>query len=153
VRVAAGACCQYLPLELIPFADADYRQTIRVDLEEGGEAYLTEVVGPGRLWEHFRYRRLSFRTELRLGGELVALDAQNVVPEATDLDAALGGFSHFASLLHVGPAVGPDDADRLHERLAAANLCGSASLLPRRGISARVLGTSAHALLEALAPS
>ena len=152
LRVGAGASCHYLPFELIPFADADYRQTIRVDVEPGGEAYLTEVVTPGRVWEHFQYRRLTLRTEVRLAGELVALDAQSIEPAKADMIAALGNSTHFGSLLHVGPDVGAAEADRLHERLAASGIRGSSSVLPVGGISARALGTSAHALLEALSP-
>ncbi len=152
LKVASGASCHYLPLELIPFAGADYRQTIRVDLDAGGEACLTEVVSPGRVWEHFQYRRLALRTEIRCTGELVALDAQQIVPGETDMPTALMGFTHFASLLHLGPSIGAADADRLHECLAVPGICGSASILPRGGISARAVGSSAHVLLQALTP-
>ncbi len=153
LAIAADASCQYLPLELIPFADADYRQSIHVDLEAGGEAYLTEVVTPGRLWEHFQYRRLALRTEVRLSGELVVLDAQQIVPAEMEIATALGGYTHFASAFHLGPRVGAADADALHERLRGPGIQGSASILPRYGIAARALGSSAYSLLEAISPS
>jgi urease accessory protein len=152
LTVAAGARCSYLPFELIPFTDADYRQTIRMDLAVGGELCLTEVVTPGRVWEHFQYRRLALRTEVRLDGELIVWDAQHIEPAELDIAAALGGYTHFATLLRLGPNVGVADADRLHERLTSRGICGSASVLPRGGIGARALGTSAYALLQGLAP-
>jgi urease accessory protein len=150
LTVAAGAHCRYSPLELIPFADADYCQTIRVFLADGAEARLTEVVTPGRLWEHFRYRRLALRTEVYVEGRLVVLDAQRIVPAETDCLTALGGHTHFGTLLHLGPNVGAPYADCLYDHFAAPGVCGSASLLPGYGVAARVLGHSAENLLRAL---
>lgn len=150
LTVADGARCSYTPHELIPFADADYHQSVRVYLAHGAEAYLTEVVSPGRIWEHFRYRRLALRTAVFLDAQLIALDATDIVPAEADCLLALGGHTHFGTLLHLGPAIGAADADRLHERFAARRVCGSASLLPTYGVGARVLGSSAQQLLEAL---
>jgi urease accessory protein len=150
LTVAAGAQCHYVPYELIPFADADYRQAVRVLLAEGAEARLTEVVTPGRLWEHFRYGRLALKTEAYLDGALILLDAQRIVPDDTDCATALGGHTHFGTLHHLGSSIGALDADRLHERFLALGVCGSASVLPAYGIAARVLGFSAQELREAV---
>jgi len=149
-HVAAGASFAYLPYELIPFAGADYRQTLRLHLDHGAEALLTEVVTPGRLWERFRYKRLALRTEVRLDGQRILLDAQRIVPAEGEPASLLGGYSHFGSLLRFGPSVGASEADCLHARFAELGVCGSASLLPRYGVGARVLGTSADRLLGAM---
>jgi urease accessory protein len=150
MTIAAGATLRYAPFELIPFAGADYRQTIRVNLAAGAEATLTEVVTPGRLWEHFQYLHLELVTEVYLDGTLIALDAQRIVPTEMDCVTAVGGRTHFGTLLHVGPNSGAPEADRLHARFADRGLCGSASVLPTYGIAARALGSSAQGLLAAL---
>ena len=150
IRVAAGARFAYLPYELIPFAGSEYRQRLRLDLQEGAQALLTEVVSPGRLGEWFGYRRLELRTEAWVGDRRVVLDAQRIVPTETDPARLLGGFTHFGTRLHLGAGLGQPDADHLHERLQQLGVTGSASVLPAYGVAARVVGTSADRLLRAL---
>jgi len=153
VEVGAGARFSYLPYELIPFAGADYRQSILLCLADGAEARLIEVVTPGRLWEHFRYERIALRTEVRLSRRRILLDAQRISPAETDWVTALAGYSHFGSLLRFGPGVGQVHADALHARFADLGVRGSASQLPCYGVGARLLGTSADTLLRALSCS
>ena len=150
VRIAHGARFRYLPFELIPFADSAYTQTIRLDLEPGARACVSEVVSPGRLQEHFRYRRLRLRTEAFLSGATIMVDAQQIEPGRTDCERMLGGFTHFGSLFVFGPGLGQHDADEIHERFAEYGVLGSASLLPSYGIGARVVGNNADPLLTAL---
>jgi urease accessory protein len=153
VWVAEGARFRYGPNTLIPFAVADYRQRIRVRLEVGAEAILGEVITPGRLDAPFAYRCLDLRTEVDLDGSLIVLDALRIEPACTDYQRALGGFSHVAGLLSLGPDYSRGDADVLHTRLAQSGVCGSASLLPAYGIGARLLGNRADELLRALSPA
>jgi urease accessory protein UreH len=152
ISVGAGASFSYLPFELIPFADSDYRQSLRLFLEHGAEAVLTEVVTPGRLWEHFGYRRLELRTEVHLDGRRILLDAQRIVPAEADVESLLAGRSHFGSVLQFGPGIDREEADCLHARLAEVDILGSASVLPSYGVGARALGTSADQLLRAFIP-
>jgi len=149
-HVAAGGWLRYQPMPLIPFAGSDYRQCIRVYLEQGAEARLMEVVTPGRLWEHFQYQRLVLRTEVFLDGRRIVLDAQRIEPAHTDCQLALGGRSHFATMLHLGDRVAGEEVERLHNRLADMGVRGSASLLPIYGVGARAIGSSAEELQRAL---
>jgi urease accessory protein len=151
IQVGAEASFAYLPYELIPFAGSSYRQRFRLHLDQGAEALLTEVVTPGRTWEHFRYRRLDLGTDVCLNGQRIVLDRQHLFPGETDPGLLLGGFTHFATLLHFGSSVGAEEADALHARLVDGGACGSASALPYYGIGARALGMSADELLTALA--
>jgi urease accessory protein len=148
-RVAAGAMLRYLPRELIPHADSEYHQHVHLDLESGAEAVLCEIVTPGRLFERFQYRRLVLRLEACVDGELVVVDAMRLERGG---EAALMGYTHFASLFYLSPRVTQADADDLHARIRAAGVVGSASLLPAYGLSARLLGTSADELRAALEP-
>ena len=147
-RVAAGAVLRYRPRELILHASAEYHQQVYLDLAPGAEAVLWEIVSPGRLYERFQYRRLVFRLEACLAGRLIALDAVRVEPGSA---AALGGFTHFASLFQFGPQLIQANADDVHARLQAAGITGSASLLPAYGLAVRLLGNSADVLRSALA--
>jgi urease accessory protein len=150
VTVAPGAQFRYLPCELIPFVHSNYSQTIRLDLAGGAQAWLTEVVGPGRLTEHFAYEHLRLRTDALVDGRQVVRDVVDIAPGRTDCALLLGGYTHFGTLLAFGPALTQADADRLHERFADLEIVGSASLLPSYGVGARVLGAPADRLTSAL---
>jgi urease accessory protein UreH len=148
--VAAGARFRYLPYELIPFVHSDYSQTIRLNLAAGAEAWLTEVVSPGRLTEHFAYERLRLRTEALVDGRHVVREVVDVAPRQVDCALLLSGYTHFGTLLAFGPGLAQQDADRLHELFADRGIVGSASLLPSYGTGARVLGSAADPLISAL---
>lgn len=150
VNVAADARFAYLPFELIPFANSSYRQSLHLSLEHGAQAILTEVVTPGRSWERFCYARMDLRTEVRLDGRRILFDAQRIVPRETDPSLLLAGFTHFATLLHLGADAGVAEADALHGRFKELGVCGGASALPEYGVGARVVGDSADQLLQAL---
>jgi urease accessory protein len=151
VRVAAGASFQYLPFELIPFAETDYRQSISLHLEQGAQAVLSEVLTPGRLGEHFRYRQVSLRTEVYLEERLIVLDAQRIMPGRQDPQLLLAGSTHVATLLLLAPDLSQHDAERLSGSITHPGVQGAASLLPAYGIGARLVGRTAESLLQAVA--
>jgi hypothetical protein len=68
-----------------------------------------------------------------------------------DCRSVLSNWTHFGSLVHCGPGVGAPEADGWHARFAERGVLGSATVLPRYGIGARVLGPSADSLFRALA--
>jgi urease accessory protein len=149
-RVAGDARLRVLPYELIPFAGARYTQTFRAHLQEGAEAAFLEIVAPGTLESPFAYADLALRLEAWLGDELVALDAIRIRPEQDDCERALAGFSHFGTLILLGPRFDQAAADCLHSGFEEAAVQGSASLLPSYGIGVRFIGTSADALRRAV---
>lgn len=145
-EVGPDARLRYLPWELIPFANTAYRQRLQVDLAEGGEATLREVVGPGRVWEVDAPRRLSLAVESRVDGDLAFADVLRLTGQNP---IATARRTHTGSLLLLGPHYIQDDADRIDAALRGAGLLASASLLPRYGIGVRALGNSADALFRA----
>jgi urease accessory protein len=150
LRVAADGRLRYRPGGLIPFAAADYSQTIRLHLEDGARASLIEVVSPGRLDEHFAYRRLVLRTDAYLDGTRILLDILRVEPACSDPRLALGPYTHVATGLRFAPGLTQSDADRVHDEIGAQGATGSASLLPSYGIGARLVGMAADPLVRAL---
>jgi urease accessory protein len=151
IRVANGAYFQYLPYELIPFADTDYRQSITLHLQRGARAVLSEVLTPGRLGEHFRYRQISLRSQVQLDGKLIVLDAQRLVPARLDPRLLLASYTHVASLLCLGPDLEQRVAERMSSGVCQPGVQGAASLLPAYGIGARLVGYSAESLLASVA--
>jgi urease accessory protein len=148
--VAAEGRLRYHPGELIPFAVADYSQTIRLYLQDGARASLIEVVSPGRLDEHFAYRRVELRTDAYLDGTRILLDILHLEPARSDPRLALGPYTHVATGLRFAPGLTQSDADRVHDEIGAQGAIGSASLLPSYGIGARLVGTAADPLVRAL---
>jgi urease accessory protein len=144
-EVQAGASLRYLPWELIPFAHTRYHQRLQVELAEGGQAGLWEVVGPGRVWEVAAPRCLSLQVDVRVDGAIVLTD---VLRLERPNPVATAGHSHLGSLLLLGPDHTQADADRIHDALSGAGLVGSASLLPAYGVGARVLADSADTVFR-----
>ena len=48
LRVAFGACVEYLPDQTIPYAGARYETVTRLSLASGGRALLWDLLAPGR---------------------------------------------------------------------------------------------------------
>ncbi|HEY3118138.1 MAG TPA: urease accessory protein UreD [Chloroflexota bacterium] len=144
-EVGVDARLRYLPLELIPFAHANYRQHLELELDDGAEAVVWEVIGPGRVWEVDAPRQLGLQLEAWVQGELAFADLLRLNGPNR---IATAGHSHVGCLLQFGPSFTQADADHLHEGLTAAGLIGSASLLPSYGVGARVIAGSADQILR-----
>ena len=145
-EVAAGARLWYLPCELIPFAKTRYCQDLRLDMAEGAQAVLREVVCPGRVWEREAARHLSLQVRVTLGDRLILVDSMRLQrPDST----ATAHRSHVASILLLGAHYAQQDADRIHDAFGHEGLIGSASLLPCYGVGGRVLANSADAIYRA----
>ena len=145
-----NARLRVLPYELIPFAGARYSQRHCVHLQDDAEAVFLEIVGPGSAELPFSYSDLAFRLKAWLGDDLALLDASRIRPQETDYARALGGFTHFGSLMLLGSRFDQATADQIHSGFAEAGITGSASRLPTYGVGARFLGTSADALRRAV---
>jgi urease accessory protein UreH len=144
VDVGPGASFRYLPHELIPMRDARYRQTIELFLEADAQAAVLEVVGPGRSGQRFAYTQVELSLEAMHQGRPVVRERFRIT------QSGLADFSHYGSMLLLGPSADQQAADRAAAALAQAGAYGSASLLPEYGIGIKALGTSAHTLRGAL---
>jgi urease accessory protein len=143
-NVASGAVLRYLPHELIPFRGARYAQTLHLDLEHDASTLLLEVIAPGRSREPFTYAQLDFAMSVRLAGRLVVRERFTLTSAS---QAALGGYTHYGSLVALGPEFGPGSADAAH---AALSPHGSASALADYGLALKLLGNAAWSMRQQL---
>ena len=82
VRAAAGSFVEFLPEPLIPHAGSVYEQHTELWAETGAEMLFFEWLSPGRVagGEVFQYRRLDWRTDVRVSGRLVARERYRLDP-------------------------------------------------------------------------
>ena len=76
VVVESGAELRLYLEPVIPFADSVLRQSMQIELEDGGrllfwEAFMAGRIGHGERWQ---FRELASETELRLDGKTVYLE-------------------------------------------------------------------------------
>ena len=156
LQVAAGARLEYLPDELIPYAGALYESETRLDVEPGGYAVVSEVVGPGRLHrgEVFAYRRLTLRVRADRAGTPLLRDTLRLEPQVGPPSAGpiLGAYTHLATLYAFGLTAGAAAllATELHSLLDERGVYGGATLGHGDTIILRAVGHSAYTLVQAV---
>ncbi len=144
--VGAGAYLEHVPDPLIPQAGADYRQSVVVDVAEGGTYVGAEILAPGRLahGERFGYDHVRLTTEIRRGERELAVDVLDLEPRrrCPRRHGLLGAQDYVVSLIVAAPE---HDAGELVGRLdallaAAPDGVGAAGALPNdAGVGARAL--------------
>jgi urease accessory protein len=148
LRLESGSSLTYLPEPLIPCAGARYAQRTVVHLDPGASAAIGEIIAPGRLGsgERFAYWQLTLGTRVLRAGRLVLVDRLRFEPGLGHMDILLGGYTHLANLILLGPAATGALAAELHglvsERAAPAGVSEAAEGV----IVVRALGGNAHEL-------
>ena len=156
LQVAAGARLEYLPDELIPYADALYEGETRLDVEPGGYAVVSEVVGPGRLHrgEVFAYRRLTLRVRADRAGTPLLRDTLRLEPRVWPPSAGpiLDAYTHLATLYAFGLTTGAGAllATELHSLLEERGVYGGATVGHGDTVILRAVGHSAYTLVQAV---
>ncbi len=101
VNISDGAYLEYLPDQLIPYADSRFEQTACVELQNGASLIWWDRIAPGReaSGEIFRFNSLASHFELISCGQPIAIERWTIAPllERMDSVARLGPFRHFAS--------------------------------------------------------
>ncbi len=150
LRLGVGSRLRWLPEPLILFADACFRQELRVDLAPEARLVLLDVVVPGRLarGEVFQFTRFESLLEIYdQAGTCLAAERARIEPRHADpsITGVFGTTPVLGSLYLLG--------DSLHAEtlcVRAAQLCGGdggATVLPNNcGVLIRTLGTSASAV-------
>ncbi|BAU41568.1 urease accessory protein UreD [Leptolyngbya sp. O-77] len=89
LRVAAGGCLEWLPQETIVFDGADYRQRLRVDLDEDALWLGWEITRLGRTarGEGFASGQWRSHTEVWQDGTLLWVDPQQILGGAAPLSS------------------------------------------------------------------
>lgn len=148
ITLQAGAVLEYLPEQIIPFAQAAFHQCTRVRLGAGACLIWLEIVAPGRLasGEAFAYRDYdsSVCIENASGGVLVR-ERTRLQPGRQRLDGPglFEGYYYLGTFyaLVEGTVLPTALVERLHVLLSdRTRLIGSATLLEHGGIAVRVLG-------------
>ena len=112
LSIGAGGQLEYYPGLTIPFPDASLSQRITVAVDQDARLGLLESWAMGRhsRGEHLRFRHLSSRTLVMVGGQPAFADALEIEPTVTDA-AAMGileGHRYVASgFWHGVPANAP----------------------------------------------
>jgi len=154
LRVGAGARIEYLPDELIPYAGALYESETTVELEPGGQAIVSEVVGPGRLHrgELFAYRRLDLCVRAGRAGQPLLRDALTLEPARWPPMSGpiLGPYTHLATLYVFGldREAAASLATEFHTMLEDRGVYGGATLGHGGTVVLRAAGGSAYTLLQ-----
>jgi|GEM_PF-3563274 len=108
--VAAGGSLYFLPDPVIPFAGSNFRQQIKVELENEARAVFWDILSPGRVGygECFQYKRYLNETKVILKdlGDHYPLvwDRQCFEPDKIDLKQSpfFSDFTHIGNLWIVG---------------------------------------------------
>ncbi|HEY5742343.1 MAG TPA: urease accessory protein UreD, partial [Terrimicrobiaceae bacterium] len=99
--VEGGGRLEVLPEMFIPHSGARYGQATKIEIQEGGELFFTEIIAPGRTasGESFEYRELEFGIDLILAGRLAVRECFRLTPDSEGVRAIRKDFpnAYFAS--------------------------------------------------------
>lgn len=150
--VGPGAALEWVPDHTIPFAGADFRQTIEAEVGEGGCLVVVDAFSAGRVasGERWRFRRLESALTVRdRRGDLV--HDRFLLTGAADGLGATEGADYFATVVVVA-GQGLDALAEAAPRLAAtvAGTRAAGGRLERGALLIRCLALSAPGLTDLL---
>ncbi len=89
IDIASGALLEYLPDPLIPFKQARYRQSTRIQLAPGAGLFWWETIAPGREahGERFAYDHLEMALEIYAGSRPIAFERYKLCPQQAPLSS------------------------------------------------------------------
>ena len=150
---------EYLPEQIIPFAQSAFHQDMSVHLGNGAVAVLAEIVAPGRLarGEAFAYRDYSSGLSVMdAQGRVLLRERTRLQPLLWNAGNSLGlleGFNYLGTLYVLSESCGaPHElADDLHGLVANRQSCiGGATALEWGGIVVRLLAEDHATISRAL---
>ncbi len=97
-QIGSGAVLEYLPDQLIPFAQARYRQSTSIQLAPNAGLFWWETIAPGREahGERFAYDHLEMKLEIYANDKPIALERYQLRPQ----DAPLSSLARLGSYLY-----------------------------------------------------
>lgn len=154
----AGAVLEYVPEQIIPFAQSAFQQDMTIRLGPGAWVVLCDIVAPGRvaMGEAFAYR--DYASSVRVhdaAGQVLLRERTRLRPAWQRLDGlgVFEGHSYLGTLyvLREGAPLAEALEERLHTLLTSRpGVCGSATRLEHGGIAVRVLGQTHASVKQAL---
>jgi urease accessory protein len=123
--IGEEALLEYLPDEVIPFANSRIERTTRVALRASSRLFASDVISAGRVsygaGEKFAFTSMRSQFEVRIDGRLVVLD-RLVACEPGDV-AALpylwGGHTHLATIAAYAPRLPRSVVEQVQDRCEA----------------------------------
>ena len=123
--IGEQALLEYLPDEVIPFANSRIERTTRVALRSSSRLFASDVISAGRVGygagEQFAFTSMRSQFEVRIDGHLVVLD--RLVARNPEDIAALpqlwGGRTHLATIAAYAPSLPRSLLERVQEKCEA----------------------------------
>ena len=162
VSVEQGACLEYLPDPIIPFAGSRFTQNTKINLDADAGLFWWEVLAPGReaRGELFTYDAVEMKTSIAALGRPIAIERVRVEPALYSIasPARLGKYRYWTTFYICRVGVEPGEWLTLeqHLRELARNFSFSAealwgiSTLPAHGIVCRCLAVRGRDSLAGL---
>jgi urease accessory protein len=156
--VEADGLLEYLPDPLIPFAQARYRQTTRVELAAGAGLFWWEIVAPGReaYHERFAYDLLEMKVDIMAGHRPVAIERARLQPKTRPLTSPMRlGPYRYTGAFYICRAGQPQAVwNTLEQELSelaqrdrlGQEIVWGVSMLPQDGVVIKGLGCSSRAI-------
>lgn len=144
----------YAPQPAIPFKESAFENVIDVELEDTTSRFiLQEILSCGRsaCGERFDYRYYHSMVQVRRGGRLIYRDNTRYDPHTLYMEETgmYEGYSHLASLLLCGFALGNEWVEKVRDILKMAEQAeGGVSVLASGDVVVRILGNQAQQLQE-----
>lgn len=160
--VGRGGLLEYLPDSLIPYTNARFRQTTRIELEDGAGLFYWEVLTPGRTakGEEFAYDLLQLELEIVANGRPIVIERLRWQPRLHDLrsPARMGNYNYYGVFYACRFGVPEERWLALEQELHAAaqaltrqrEMLWGVSTLPAHGLSVRVLGHNSRDIATGL---
>lgn len=147
IKVAAGACLEWLPQETIMFNGAIYRQDLRVELAPGATWLGWEITRFGRSarGEKLLQGNWRSRTEVWQQGHPLWIDPQWLKGGEAILNSphGLAGYPVVGSLVWIGQSVSPDLVAKARSLWTSTDYQGEAGITRlSEGLSCRYRGPS-----------
>lgn len=162
VHIGSGGLLEYVPDITIPYAGSRYRQSARVELEQGAGVMWWEVLAPGRLarGEAFAYEQLGFALDITACRQPIAIERMLLEPAAGRLrsPALLGTYCYVASFWIVLAGLAAEHWAALEQQLRTRldtlgqddRCIWGVSSLAQDGVVVRALSRSAPPLVATL---
>ena len=158
ITLHAGAVLEYLPEQIIPFAQAAFQQHMAVRLGSGACVLAMEIIAPGRLarGEAFAYRDYDSSVSMEAAsGQVLLRERTRLQPGWRGLNGPglCEGYNYLGTFyaLVEGKNLAPELVEQVHMLLACrAGLLGSATRLAHGGIAVRVLSADHTTVSQAL---
>jgi urease accessory protein len=155
--VGEDALLEYLPDEVIPFANSRIERTTRIALHARSRLFASDVISAGRIGygagELFAFASIRSQFEVRINGRVVVLD-RLVAREPEDVAALSrlwGGHRHLATLAAYAPRVPHDLIEQVQESCEAlGGRCEAGATMVDGVIFVRVLAEQVWQAHEAV---